>query len=51
LTVGGKLIRAERMRVSNQLSGFLMHLPKRFPADARIDECTDTSDLKKIKKP
>lgn len=51
LTISRKLIRAERMRVANQLPGLLMHLAESFPAYARSDESVNTTNFKKVEKP
>lgn len=51
LTIRCELIRAERMRVPNQLPGLLMHLAESFPAYARSDESVNTTNFKKVEKP
>lgn len=51
LTIGRKPIRAERMRVANQLPGLLMHLAKSFPTYASRDKSVNTTNFKKVEKP
>ena len=51
LTIGRKLIRAEWMRVANQLPSLPMHLAKSLPAHASGDKSINTTNFKKVKKP
>ncbi len=51
LTIGSKLIRAERMRVSHQLPGLFMHLAESFPAYACSDKSVNTPNFKKVEEP